>query len=298
MSEAYASDYDEDTAFERLLLERVSPIVPPDIGTATATYDVEKNSMAMATGLQETVGMTLADAVEQLGIVPLAFGAAWKVIDLLVEYAFAAAGLAPGRGTRWTITEKVRLARRASGQASPISPDVAVWTRVLTAYAAAEDVRHSLVHRRAEVDSHGAITGYDKTGAPLRPLVQDEQLAFCRAAQIVATAMIGGSLSTRNRNELCWHLDQLIALTGLPASGISRPTHPVAVVHVLVPAGQVDLAAIKTRVRQAHSRETPIDLVFVLPAGDRIYADLDDVPEITATLAPASIPPWSRVLSP
>ena len=43
--------------------------------------------------------------VKQLGIVPLAFGAAWKVIDLLVEYGLAAAGLAPGRGTRWTITE-------------------------------------------------------------------------------------------------------------------------------------------------------------------------------------------------
>jgi hypothetical protein len=202
MPELYASDFDNDTAFERLLLDRVTPIIPYDIGTASGTYNVHNDAMAVAIGLHDTLGLTLSDAVKQLGIVPLAFGAAWKVIDLLLEHALAAAGVSP-TGGRWTITEKVKHARARAGQASPVSTDAAIWTPLLVGYAECEQVRHSLVHRRAQVDSSGALIGHDKFGAQLRPLTEDEQLALCRATQIVATGVINGSLSTRNRTEVC-----------------------------------------------------------------------------------------------
>lgn len=298
MTEAYANDFDDDTAFERLILERVAPITPTDMGTASSTYDVANDAMAHAIGLHETLGMTLPEAVKQLGIVPLAFGAAWKVIDLLLEHALAAAGHAPSRGVRWTILEKVQHARRGAGQAAPVSPDGSIWAPTLLAYAACEDVRHSLVHRRAEISSSGAIIGVDKGGASLRPLIEEEQLAFCRATQLIASAVIAGSLSKRERTELCWQLDQLVAVSGHPSSGVAKPLHPIPVIEVRTPMGQLDLKAVKARLRAGNAAATAIDVVFVLPTGERLCADLEDVPDLTTTLDPTALPSWVRLLPP
>ncbi|MDP9418940.1 MAG: hypothetical protein M3P53_02110 [Actinomycetota bacterium] len=112
---SFLNEYLEHIAFERLLIGRVVPVVPRDAGSSSGTYDLKTGRTHFAIMVHETAGMTLDQAVLKLGIVPLAMGAAWKALDLLMEYALDADGIAPNRGKRWTIEEKVDHARQNRG---------------------------------------------------------------------------------------------------------------------------------------------------------------------------------------
>ena len=98
MTESYVHDFADDTAFERYVLQQAVPIVARDAGSTSAVYDVAADQISWNVVLHETVGMTLDEAVDRLGIRPLCLGAAWKITDLLVEQALAASGVSPGHG--------------------------------------------------------------------------------------------------------------------------------------------------------------------------------------------------------
>jgi hypothetical protein len=96
-------------------------------------------------------------------------GAAWKVLDLLLELACANAGTTAASG-RLTIAKKESLARKGHGTLAPLTTDRALWRTLTSTYAATTRARHSLVHRRAEVDpATGTLTGRDDSGQPSLP---------------------------------------------------------------------------------------------------------------------------------
>ena len=129
--------------------------------------------------VHDTVGLTLDEAVNRLGMLPLCFGAAWKIVDLLLEHALEADGITPKRGVRWTIVEKTEHARAMRGRANPLSGDREIWERILGVYATLEETRNSLVHRTAVFDAaSGSITGVDRAGLSLRTLSKGEQEHF------------------------------------------------------------------------------------------------------------------------
>jgi hypothetical protein len=208
-------------------------------------------------------GMDLPAAVERLGIRPLAFGSAWKVLDLLLEYALAEAGLSPAnrKQKRWRIDEKIAHARSGNGQAAPLSTNKAVWQRLMTAYAETEEVRHSLVHRRATVGAAGEVTGADRSGNALRALTLDEQVHFMRAAQRAVKYLQQNSLSSRDEAAILGELDKLAGVTSMPSTGHSVVSHPPIPYRIPVEEGQeLDLALIKSRIRRTTPTVSEFDV--------------------------------------
>src|SRR4051794_29658913 len=99
-------DFDNDSALEREILERALPLLPLT-GEAGHVFmvDAAQQSMGVNIRLTDTLGPTPKSCVDLLQIRPLLTGAAWKVVDLLVEYALDEAGYRPSRGRRWSIQE-------------------------------------------------------------------------------------------------------------------------------------------------------------------------------------------------
>lgn len=235
-------------------------------------------------------GMDLPTAVEDLGIRPLAFGSAWKILDLLLEYSLSAAGVRPSNGSRWTIAEKTRHARAGTGQATPVSTYQGVWQRLLAAYAAAEQTRHSLVHRRATTDQSGALIGTDSSGVPLRPISKDEQVFFLRAVQRAVACISQKDLSQRDEAALLGELDQLAALTGFPGTGHTVVNHPPVPYRIPVEEGQeLDLTRIKLRIRA--SSPTVVEFEARFSIGDQTWeVPLERLPDEVVTFSPSA--PW------
>ena len=80
------TDFDADTSLERDMLRRALPLAETiSTGNAHATVDLAANRVAIGVSLSETAGATPASCVDLLRIRPLLTGAAWKVLDLLLE---------------------------------------------------------------------------------------------------------------------------------------------------------------------------------------------------------------------
>jgi hypothetical protein len=294
MAEFFATDFADESAFERFVLQQTLPLVPHDAGSSSAVYDVAADQISWNMVMHETLGLTVEGAVDRLGIRPLCFGAAWKIADLLVEHALSATSLSPARGTRWTIAEKTRHARALRGRAAPLSSDHDIWLRLLVVYAGLEETRHSLVHRTATLDALGSITGVTRSGTPLRPISRDEQEHFCRAVLVSAERVIAGSMTPRERNRLAWHLDGVAGVTAHPKLGAVRPSDTVLKVQVIVDSTSIDWPKIIARINQPPEQE--VDLVLLLPDGERFLVRLEDVPPALTQLDPTNPPHWAEVL--
>ena len=107
--EPNAADLLNDLGLELLIIGKCAPLVD-NSQSASAIYDVTNDRMKVSVNVSETLGMTLPQAVDQLGIRPLAFGSAWKCLDVLVEYAPEAAG---GRSRRRSPTRTCYEARQS-----------------------------------------------------------------------------------------------------------------------------------------------------------------------------------------
>jgi hypothetical protein len=230
-----------------------------------------------------------------LDLRPLAFGAAWKVLDLLVELAYANAGTTAGGG--WlTIAKKENLARQGHGVLSPLTADRTLWRTLTSTYAATTRARHSLVHRIAEVDrATGILTGRDESGQPLAPITAEQQEAFCRAVQRAATAALVGQISRRERSDLAWQLDQLQGHHQQPALGGVQFQPPAL---LLAPAtlfsGQlvIDIPALIRAARSSWPDRKQIDATFSLPDGRHFLAEVETAPARVVTVDPDNPPDW------
>jgi len=196
------TEFEESTAFERWTLEALVPLPPRR--PHQAVKDAAANHVWITTGT--AVVRVYAGGVQEVHVDlrPLAFGAAWKVLDLLLELAYANAGTTAASG-RLTIAKKENLARQGHGTLAPLTTDRALWRTLTSTYAATKQARHSLVHRRAEVDpATGTLTGRDDSGQPLVPITAEQQEAVCRAVERAGTAVLAGQISGRERSDLAW----------------------------------------------------------------------------------------------
>lgn len=303
------SEFEDDTAFERYVLDRATPLLPRVVGTSVIELG-DGNSTSVAVGVQPvTVHVGVVDSTgsggDQLSpddIRPLLFGAAWKILDQLVELGLELANAAHHRRWDYSISLKVRAATRGTVTAvPPFDGRSDLWTRVMHSYASTEALRHSLVHRRLTVDrSTGELAGVARPGesAPT-PLSVDEQSAFCQVAVGVAEAAISGELPTRRGDQLSWALDQISALHGQPAFGTS-PAHgviPVAVVRPSIgPSNDLtlDFSHISARARQAVGGVSHYDLEVHLPDGRILAGPLEDALNGPATFSVDDPPTWLR----
>jgi hypothetical protein len=305
---ANLTEFTDDTAFERYLLDRGTPLLPTSQGTSVIELG-EAGTVGVAVGVSPAVVRVSAgdssrspgDQLSADDIRPLLFGAAWKVLDLLCELALEQAGIAH-QGTRYLISFKVEKA--TNGTVMPVSlfhghPDL--WARIMGIYGATEELRNSLMHRRLIVDPvTGEMSGVGKPGhtAPT-PVNASEQLAFCKVAEGAAEAVINGTLPGRRGGQLAWALDQLTAHHGQSPFGAS-PMYGL-VPQVIVPAAPepsgdltLDFDGISSRARAAVQGVSHYDLEIHLPDSRVLAGALEDAPAGQGTISLADPPNWLR----
>ena len=197
-------DFHDDTAFERYVLARGTPLVKtPEGGIVFGLGDDGSNSatvQAVVAGAVTSAGAP-GDQFKFSDIAPLVFGAAWKVLDLLVELRLEQLGVSKNAQGRYSIEMKVGEVNNGTVSASapfdnPEGTLCTLWEQVLKCYAVTKELRHSLVHRQLKVDpSTGAISGTPGPTGVSPTLTPHELEAFCRVSEGVAEAVISGLLS-------------------------------------------------------------------------------------------------------
>jgi hypothetical protein len=304
-------EFQEDTAFERFVLDRATPLLPTSEATSVIDLGEGGSTSISVTPQPAVTSVSVGDVdstratSDQLSIDdirPLLFGAAWKVLDLLVELRLEQEGIPHNRRrkTEYSIDLKVRKTR--DNEVRPAAPfgDVGdLWQRVMRTYASTSDLRHSLIHRQLRVDrSTGAIGGTPrKSGQHAEQvLTNDEQSAICRVAGGVADAVIEEQLTTRRADQLKWLLDQLTSQHGQPSFGVPPAIGLIPVVIVRPPPNEVtlDFADIRRRARSAVSDVSHYDLTIHLPDGRVLACPLEDAPTAQATFSTDSLPDWLR----
>lgn len=303
--------FEDDTAFERYVLARRFPLVPQpqarnvvDLGDIHSVAAQSAPPHAVVTASDSS--SSAEDQLRSEDIRPLMFGAAWKVLDLLVESRLVAA-VKHGKGQKkdyYSIACKTQKAR--DGQVSvppPFHDRGESWTRIMKCYATTETLRHSLVHRRLTSDpTTCAMIGSPRPGEPdPMPLTVDEHSAFCCAAGGVAEAVISGELTVRRETQLRWLLDQLVAHHHQPLSGVPRSDGLVPLVIVRPSVGaanefELDFTLIRDRAHAAVAGVTYYDLEVHLPNGRVLAAQLEDTPNERVFLSAESPPDWIRLV--
>src|ERR1017187_10135314 len=134
------TEFAEDTAFEKYVLDRATPLLRRSQGTSVIELG-EADAFGIIVGAPPvTVRIGAGDSTrfveEQLSaddIRPLLFGAAWKVLDQLSEVALEDAGVPHDARWRYTITFKVTAA--VNGRVLPTLPldrHPDLWPRGMT----------------------------------------------------------------------------------------------------------------------------------------------------------------------
>jgi hypothetical protein len=303
------AEFEDGTSFERYVLDRITPLVTRSDTSAvielavggSASKSVAVQPATIQVGISDSTGPA-SGAVRIDDIRPLLFGAAWKVIDQLIELGLEQAGAPHDRKADYTVKFKVQQAKKGAVPAvPPFNARPHLWARVLRIYVVTEVLRNSLTHRRLLMDpSTGDITGVARPGgAPSPTLAVSEQSAFCQLAIGLAEAAIEGALPKRRVDQLRWVLDLLSELHGqspfgtLPANGL------VPVVIVRPPVDQtgnltLDFADIARRARATVGGVSHYDLRIHLP-GDRVLAGpLEDAPDGPACVSLNDPPDWLR----
>lgn len=290
-------DLEEATAFERDALLIAGPLVTRGMDT----LDLRGSKVAQQTR-STSVGWATDDRCEELlqRLRPLFFGAAWKAIDLLLEFAFHQEGLHPKQPGKWTFKEKSILAMVGHGRCPPLSDDKGFWIRLCKLYGELLDVRHSIVHKRFVLSGSGDITAIRAENGTARPnLTAEEQEAFCRTAQRALDACLTSRFATRERADMAWWLDKLAAHHGMAALGglALRPIEKLQVDAALTPSGgwTVDLAYAASAAASRLPGRSYFDVEIHFPgAGLRpVTGRLEEAPKQDAVpIDPTSPPPW------
>jgi hypothetical protein len=303
-------DFDDDSAYERYVLARLTPLVKkPPGGIEVGLGDdgsISANVQAVAATTATPAGAP-GDQFKFRDIAPLVFGAAWKVLDLLVELRLEQLHVSKNAQGRYSIEMKVGEADNGTVSApapfdNPQGTLCTLWEQVLKCYAVTKELRHSLVHRQLKVDpSTGAISGTPgPTGVSPRPLTPPltpaELDAFCRVSEGVAEAVISGALSRRRADQLKWLLDQLGSHHQQPPFGIPSTDGliPVFVVErtpVVKYELTLDFAAIRQRARTLYPSASYYDLQIRIPDGRILVAGLEDTPD-DEVISLDALPDW------
>lgn len=279
-------DFSEATEYERLVLNQLFPLLPDDaMGNTLDLREAMQGTGPAKHGMTAVIKMFADDRNLQGVLAPLAFSAAWKVIDLLIELALAKGGFQPaGQTGRWSITKKVRLAAQAPGD-QLLGVDRAVWHAICHAYARTEEHRHCLIHRRASFTENPLrLAGKKQDGEPLQPLDEQELRAFVNLAQLLGTGVVETSMSERTVGQLRFLLQKMNRHIGCEFAQ-SLPLGPVVSVFMCLQPGEgKGWLADFDYVHQKMARSMPhylADVWIDIPneSGYRLFGHLEQLPK-------------------
>ena len=294
-------EFSDDTGYERLVLATMAGADQPPPGAVFSRDDLRGGQRHFERGLHDSLSAgRIADVLGRFR--PLVFGAAYKVIDQLVEMVMRL-NHEPCPSGRWTFQGKQTYVRKGPGSLpAPLDRLLGHWSRVVALYERFAEHRHALVHRRAEVRADGSLTATDRSGSSLSPVSAAEQEAFAQLAQLLAATVMTGSADARLRNSLAWQLDALDCHHGLSLLGAQPPPDVIRQVVVdLEPlnAGRwrLDGANIHEHLRAQDEEPLNADLeAHAEEDGQEIIFDghCFDVPEAVVDFDEGHPPSWLR----
>jgi hypothetical protein len=285
-------EFDDATSLERQLLEKLVPL--PKRQPYVAIADIAEEVDICIPQTLTILTLVGGERLEALDLRAFGFGAAWKILDLLMELAFNQAG--PAR-PHWRIADKVKLAKAGAGNCPPLTVHATVWSTIAATYASFEELRHALVHRMVTVDGASSLIGTDRNGASLRPVTYSEYLAACRIAQRASSATISQQLTRRELSDLKGQLDQLSA-HHLNASFGGRRWNASPALVIAPPGLQLDVPGLITKVCAKFPGISQFDVKLELPDGRQLIGDLETLEPQIYQIDPADLPPGLKVDEP
>lgn len=294
------ADFEDASAFERYAIQEALGTSPS--GPSSSAIDLtEPGPKKIAVNLSENLSAgAVSTTVNKLK--PLLFGAAYKVLDLLIELALNSAGLIPNRD-RWSFEEKVRHAQARAGTLVPLTSS-ASWPVLCELYERLLELRHSLVHRTATLGADGTLKGVMQNGAPTHALTPDEQTEFSLVVLAVGDAVVRQDFGGRVDARVAERLNRLSAVHGsAPLSNVAGADHMPVLVRArleTLPDGRfrLDRDAPLNQARQVFSTASEFDGEFVgLDAEGRqrtYHCQLEQVSEAVVDFDPANPPGWLR----
>jgi hypothetical protein len=291
-------DFDDATAFELLLLQT---ILEAGESSSQDTLDLTCPSGKITIHICSEVAMSDNDVnALKVKLLPLAFGAGWKIVDLLIEYEIAQAGLNP-TCSRIPIKQKKNYSLNRTIQGTGIRCEQQTWNCLLDLYAHTAEHRHCLVHRTAQVDwATGALNGIDEnTKQALVTLTREEQLAFANSAVLAAKGFLNGGIRKRCEAFLKFYLNQLAnhSRAGI-ISGASAP-RTVAVKIPLERDEQGWFVDLEVQLKKLSRQQLTdyYDILIANPAKPslKMQADSESMPHQKTYIDLNSPPGWLRI---
>jgi hypothetical protein len=287
-------DFAEDTDFERFVLDRlgthrVRPVEPDaihDVRGLPGSVTIKVGAVVAGAGLREELRRTLH---------PVGFGAAYKVLDMLVEHVLRANGAS---AVQLTFKNKTQtLAKRPRVLPVPLDGQPDLWDRLSRLYVNLQQGRHAVTHRRAQATAAGDLEIYDDARRLIETIANADIGAFAAAVHAVAELVIDAHDDPRRISIAAWHLNALRArhrLRVLPASDPNAGGR--LLIMNLERLGDGRLRFDVDRARQTVDGQVPSVWDLQLHGGDRVFVgrwdDLPDRAASTVDFHPASPPKW------
>jgi hypothetical protein len=203
-------DFADDTAFECFALDHLGPhcvrvVEPKYVYGRRGGITGKLGTAEEGTRLREELRHALR---------PLGFGAAYKVLDLLVEHVLRANGTGTGR---LTFQEKRQALANPPGTL-PVSLDARpeLWDRLVALYTALENARHAMTHRRFQVTRAGDLQIFDGSRQLIDSVTSTENAYFVAAVHAVAELVINARDDNRQASIVAFYLNALQSRHGLP----------------------------------------------------------------------------------
>jgi hypothetical protein len=286
-------DFAEDTDFERFVLDRLGTHRPrpPEPGS---THDLRGQRPSISIQLGTVVSGEERRQELLRSLRPLGFGAAFKVLDMLIEHVLRANG-ASARHLRFS-DKRDALTARPAQLPVPLDGRPDLWDRLAAVYVAFEEARHAVTHRRAQVTETGDLEVYE-SGRLSDTVTSDEMQAFAGAVHAAAELVIDGTDDTRRAGIVAWCLNELQTRHGLAALAADNPNADRR--QLIMDLQVLDHGRLRFDFATAHAAvagQTPSVWDLRLHADDRVFVGFwEEIPDgtpDTLDFHPASPPAW------
>jgi hypothetical protein len=280
-----------ETAFERLALEEVYPLIPRVEDSSTIDTRGERESVSV-TPAPATIIFSLVDGSRPADLrvlQPLCFGAAWKILDLIFEKT---------TGERTIAGKKAKARGLGVPAPAPWGGHQAVWERIEMTYANTVDLRHSLVHRELSFDSQtGEICGTGRS--PGLPMSAAEIESFCRMSLGVVDAILLSKVGNRALVQVQWMLRAL----GRHHCHLAPLTPTASLITGVIPELKIDLDLTSTGgvridapalLARGHRnmQSDHFDVEASLPDGRVLAFELEDAADHGGEISLTALPSW------
>lgn len=287
------------TEFERLALDRYLPLIGEEPGDTWDFRQAMAGSGSICLQVHFATEVSRRDDALRAALLPLVFGAAWKVLDLLLELAFSREGHKQDLKRGWSIQRKCCLAKQGAGDNSLLGTQALTWQAIAQLYAATAEHRHCLVHRTASFSvSPIQLTGTSQGGA-LVPLNEQELYAFIHLAQLVAGGVISGGMSQRSVDHLHLCLRKLERHSGakIEEGAPLQPPLNARIALELKAHGLwlADFAYLHEQLaRRAPNRHVDVRIEIPGESGYELFGHLENIPPQAVTIDLRKLPDYLK----